>query len=175
MRLLPRMIVPLLGALLLHAPLAQADDAGDIQRLIGAGRLAEALARSSAAVASPTADARVRFLHGVVLMDLQRDAEAQRIFETLTQSHPQLPEPFNNLATLHARAGRWDLARAALETALRNDPRHALVRENLGDVYLQLALQSWRAASDAGRSDGLLRRKIRVAQDLSAPPPTNRP
>lgn len=166
----------LLIALSLPLP-ARADAAADILRLLNAGDLPAAVVRSSAAVAAPNADARVRFLHGVVLMDLQRDAEAQRVFESLTQTHPLLPDPFNNLAALHARAGRWDQARAALETALRNDPGHALARENLGDVYLQLAIAAWRAASDAGRNDGPLRRKIRVALELSAPPvstPTSR-
>jgi Flp pilus assembly protein TadD len=156
-------------ALLVATP-GRADTATEIQRLLNAGDLAGAFARSSAAMAAPAADARVRFLHGVVLMDLQRDAEALRVFESLTQTHPLLPDPFNNLAALHARAGRWEQARAALETALRNDPGHALARENLGDVYLQLALAAWRAASDAGRTDGLLRRKIRVAIELSTPP-----
>jgi Flp pilus assembly protein TadD len=151
----------------------RADAATDIQRLLNGGDLPGALARSTAAMATPNPDARLRFLHGVVLMDLQRDGEAQRVFEALTQSHPQLPDPFNNLAALHARAGRWDQARAALETALRNDPGHALARENLGDVHLQLALQAWRAASDAGRNDALLRRKIRVAVELSLPPATS--
>lgn len=161
----------LLATLLLLGPaLVRADAAADIQRLLNAGDLPAALARSTAAMAAPNPDARLRFLHGVVLMDLQRDAEAQRVFESLTQSHPQLPDPFNNLAALHARTGRWDQARAALEMALRNDPSHALARENLGDVHLQLAIQAWRAASDAGRNDGPLRRKIRVATELSLPP-----
>lgn len=151
---------------------ALADAALEIQRLLSAGNLNGALARSSAAVAAPNADARVRFLHGVVLMDLQRDGEAQRVFEALTQTHPQLPDPFNNLAALHARAGRWEQARVALETALRNDPSHVLARENLGDVHLQLALAAWRAASDAGHNHALLRRKIRVAVELAAPPAT---
>lgn len=166
----------LLAMTLLWLPVAaRADAVADVQRLLNSGDLSGALARSTAAMAAPNPDARLRFLHGVVLMDLQRDAEAQRVFESLTQSHPQLPDPFNNLAALHARAGRWDQARAALETALRNDPGHSLARENLGDVYLQLAIQAWRAASDAGRNDGQLRRKIRVAVELSLPPaPPNR-
>jgi Flp pilus assembly protein TadD len=161
----------LLATTLLWLPVAvRADAAADILRLLTGGDLAGALVRSTAAMAAPNPDARLRFLHGVVLMDLQRDAEAQRVFEALTHSHPQLPDPFNNLAALHARAGRWEQARAALETALRNDPGHALVRENLGDVYLQLAIQAWQAAAVAGRDDGQLRRKIRVAVELSQPP-----
>lgn len=161
--------------LLFLASAAAADDAADILRLINAGELPAALERSTRAAALPQADARVRFLHGVVLMDLRRDADAQRVFESLAQTHPQLPEPLNNLAALHARAGRWDQARVALETALRNDPHHGLARENLGDVYLQLALQSWRAAQQAGRDDGPLRRKIRVAEDLSYAPARSQP
>lgn len=145
---------------------ARADAANDVQRLIAQGNLPAALQRAEAGAKG--ADARLRFLHGVVLMDMQRDALALQMFTTLTQDYPQLPEPYNNIAAIHSRAGRWDLARVALETALRNDPSHLLVRENLGDVYLQLALASWQGSVRPERPDPILQRKIRVAIELVA-------
>lgn len=145
---------------------AHADAADDVQRLIAQGNLAGALQRAEAGAVG--ADARLRFLHAVVLMDLKRDADALQMFTLLAQDYPQLPEPHNNIAALHARAGRWDLARAALETALRNDPSHLLVRENLGDAHLQLALAAWQSAARPDRPDPILQRKIRVAVELIA-------
>jgi Flp pilus assembly protein TadD len=155
-----------LGLWLMAMP-AHADDVQDVQRLIAAGDLTGALRRADAALRAPASDARLTFLRGVVLMDLRRDDEAMAVFQAMTQQYPQLPEPYNNLASLHARAGRWDSARVALETALRNDPGHTLARENLGDVYLQLAIQSWRAVAAQAVPPPALQRKIRSASELA--------
>lgn len=149
-------------------PQARADETREVQRLMAAGDLPAALQRIDAALRSQRADARLAFLRGVVLMDLKRDDDAMAAFVAMTQQYPQLPEPFNNVAALHARAGRWDAARQALEAALRNDPGHLLARENLGDVYLQLALQSWRAAQARELPSPTLQRKIRSASELAA-------
>ncbi len=156
-----------LGLWLVAAP-ARADDVREVQRLIAAGDLSTALQRVDAALRAPRSDARLTFLRGVVLMDLRRDDEAIAVFQAMTQQYPQLPEPYNNLASLHARAGRWDPARIALETALRNDPGHALARENLGDVYLQLAIQSWQIVASQEAPPPALQRKIRAATELAA-------
>ena len=51
------------------------------------------------------------------------DAEAIAIFQRLTAGYPELPEPYNNLAVLYARQGDFDRRRAALEKALRANPR----------------------------------------------------
>jgi Flp pilus assembly protein TadD len=123
-----------------------------------------------AAAADPT-NPGPRFALGVLLIDRQDDAEALDLFVLLTQQFPSLPEPYNNIALLHARAGRWDAARVALEAALRNDPGHSVARENLGDVHLQLALQAWEVAASgatSGAAGPTLQRKLRLGRELAA-------
>jgi hypothetical protein len=61
----------------------------------------------------------------VVLMDLQRDDEAWRSSRELSQEYPELPDPYNNIALLHARAGRLEAWPAGAAGALRNDPATA--------------------------------------------------
>lgn len=122
-------------------------------------------ARQAAAAADPGNPAP-RFALGVLLLDRREDAEALALFTTMTQQFPSLPEPLNNIALLHARAGRWDAARAALEAALRNDPGHRVARENLGDVHLQLALQAWEAAA-GGAPGPALQHKLKAGRELS--------
>lgn len=141
----------------------RADVASDIQAALARGDASGALARSSAAMKTAEPGARVRFLHGVALLESGRHAEAMNAFVALTQDYPQLPEPYNNIAALHARAGEWGQARQALETALRNDPGNRIARENLGDVYLQLAIGAWREATVPERTEAGLARKIRYA------------
>ena len=164
---LPRLLA------LLALPLAAAvwaDEAAEVQRLVRAGELPAALARAERASAAEPGDAKLRFLNGVILMDLQRDAAALSIFERLTEDFPELAEPYNNIALLQARAGKLDEARAALETALRNDPTLRSARSNLGDVYLRLAMRAWEAVAAEAPGDAGLQRRLRVAREIVAQP-----
>jgi Flp pilus assembly protein TadD len=158
------------ASVLLPALPARAEDTTEIRALVAQGDLAGALARVEKAVAANPRDVQVRFLHGVVLMDLRRDDEALGLFERLAQEYPELPDPYNNMALLHARAGRLEAARQALETALRNDPGHPTARANLGQVYLMLAVRSWEGAVAAAPMDQPLRRKLDAARALLAAP-----
>ena len=140
--------------------------AADVQRAIDQGDAVRALALVAPALAAKPGDARLRFLQGVALFDLKRDAQALTVFAALAQDYPQLPEPHNNIAAIHARTGQWEQARAALELALRNDPSQTAARENLGDVYLQLALVQWSSAGSKTRPSQELQRKLRLAREL---------
>lgn len=131
----------------------------------GAGGPAPPSATSGTASST---DAELRFLHGVALMDLQRNAEAMAWFERMSQDHPELPDPFNNIALLHVRAGRLEPARQALETALRNDPSYRVARANLGLVHLMLAVQAWEQVVAAGPVEPQLLRRLEGARALLA-------
>lgn len=145
-----------------------ADDVAAVQQLQRSGDAAAALERAERAVAADPRNTRLRFLHGVLLLDAQRDDAAMAVFLRLSEDYPELPEPFNNMALLHARAGRLDAARQALETALRNDPGLSVARRNLGDIHLRLALQAWETAAQALPADTALQRKLQVARELAA-------
>jgi len=151
-----------------------------VQELLAAGQPHLALQRLEAREATAGADgavaagvdAELRFLRGVALMDLRRDAEALAWFERMTQDLPELPDPYNNIALLHVRGGRLEPARQALETALRNDPSFRVARANLGLVYLMLAVQAWDQVAASGPVDPQLARRLEGARALlSAPPP----
>jgi len=151
----------------LFAPLfARADEATDIRDLLARGDAAAALVRAEKAVATNARDAQSRFLLGVALMDLQRYVQALEHFTRMTQDYPDLPDPLNNVALLHARAGRAELARVTLEAALRADPSHRLARTNLGHVHLMLAVQAWEKAATLGTLDPDVQRRLEVARTL---------
>ncbi|MFN8894738.1 MAG: tetratricopeptide repeat protein, partial [Betaproteobacteria bacterium] len=61
--------------------LAAASLPDEVNSLLAAGRAAEALQRSEQALMVSPRDAQARFVHGVVLMELRRDAEALEQFE----------------------------------------------------------------------------------------------
>ncbi|MEK8050708.1 tetratricopeptide repeat protein [Ideonella sp. DXS22W] len=139
----------------------------DIEQQYRRGETVQALQRLEAALTSRPGDAAMRFLHGVLLADAGQAARASGVFAGLTQEFPDLPEPHNNLAVLQAAAGQLDAARISLETALQLDPQYRAAHENLGDVYLRLALRAYGQASDANRPDPLLQRKLQLARDLA--------
>ena len=155
----------LLTALLAGRP-AVADVVSDVHSLVAKGDLAAALRAADAAIQFNPSDAQSRFLRAVVLMDMQRSDEALAAFTGLSQEYPELPEPFNNIALLQVRAGRPELARQALETALRNDPSHRAARTNLGEVHLMLAVQAWQQVANSGPLDQRLVRKLDAARAL---------
>jgi tetratricopeptide (TPR) repeat protein len=162
---------PMLGCLaawlLLCLP-AAADTVSDVQGLIARGDLTAALQRAEAAARAEPRQAQPRFLRALVLLEMHRDGEAFDAFTQLSQDYPELAEPFNNLAVLHVRAGRIELARQALETSLRNDPTNRTARTNLGEVHLMLAVRAWEQAAAGGPLDPHLVRKLEAAQALIA-------
>lgn len=165
-----RLALALLGlcAALLCTTRTHADEAAEVRALVARGDLFAALARVEKATTASPRDVQLRFLQGVVLMDLKRDEEALAHFTRMAQDYPELPDPYNNIALLHARAARLEQARQALETALRNDPTHRTARANLGQVHLMLAVQAWELAAAGGPADGTLQRKLDAARTLVA-------
>lgn len=97
---------------------------------------------------------RVRVLHGILLVHEGRTGEAIDTFEALRRDHPDMTEPYNNLAVLHAQEGRLEDARTLLLEALERRP-DAVAWANLGDVYERLARRAWERAHalEAGTGD----------------------
>ena len=135
------------------------------------------MALADRAIAEQPRNAPVRFLRGVALMDLGRDTEALDAFTLLTQEHPDLPDPYNNIGLLQARAGRPEAALAALQEALRCDPGHRTARANLAQVLLMLAVKAWEQLARVGPVEPAIQRKLDAVRTLLAtvsPPGTAR-
>lgn len=145
-------------------------------RLARRGEPAAALAILDKQVADDPRDVRSRFLRGIVLSDLKRTPEAIEAFAALTREYPELTEPYNNLAVLHAGEGRYDEARRALEQALVASPQNATARANLGDIYVQLAREAYERALAADPKNRALRAKLTAIGELGrASPPESAP
>jgi tetratricopeptide (TPR) repeat protein len=125
---------------------AHADDLAGAQRLWLAGQKTQAVEQIEQALTRTPDDLQLRFALGVMRMELGDRAKAKIIFTRLTQDFPDLADPYNNLAVLHAAAGELDEAQSALEQALRLQPEHAQAQENLGDVLMRLALRAYQRA-----------------------------
>ena len=137
----------------------------EAQALLKEKRHDDAIKVLDAALRDNPRDPQLRFLYGLVLADKGDVAQAIDVFQQLTQDFPELPEPYNNLAVLHAGRGDLDQARVALENAVRALPSYALAHDNLGDVYLRMAVRSWEQAQKLAPSDALSR-KLGMARQL---------
>ena len=171
----PLLLATVFPALLALAALvgsgaARADDASEVRELASRGELAAALHRIEQAVAAHPRDAQLRFLHGVVLMDNQRDDAALALFTQMSQEYPELPDPYNNMALLLARAGRLEAALSAVQEALRVEPTHRTALANLGQVHLMLAVKAWAGLARSGPIDPALQRRLDGARALLASP-----
>jgi colicin import membrane protein len=148
---------------------ATTDELNEINRLHQSGGSAQALELADKLLASRPKDAQLRFAKGVILAELQRSAEAVAVFAQMTQDFPELAEPYNNLAAVHAARGEYDAARVALEQALRSNPAYATAQENLGDIYAMLASRSYAKALALEPGNGVLAQKLKVVKDLLGP------
>jgi len=156
------------GAQPLPAPVAAPSDAQQVEALVRERKLDEALKRADEVLAKNPRNVQVRFLRAVLLSDTGKAAEATIAFEAMTQEFPELPEPYNNLAVMHAAAGRYETARALLQRAIDVAPNYVTARENLGDLHLAIAADIYAQALKLEPANAALKTKLQLARDVSA-------
>lgn len=146
-------------------PLPQSDAAA-IAALMGKQQWEPALARADAFLARSPHDAQVRFQRGVILQELARAQDAIAAFEGLTQDYPELPEPYNNLGVLYAAQGKYEAARDQLRKAIVANPGYVTAYENLGDLYVAMAVASYQQAATFDPKNRTAPAKLALAREL---------
>jgi len=147
-------------------PVFAANSYEDASRLFKQGNYAGALERIETVIAANPRDARARFLKGLIYTEQNKPVEAIKVFTSLTEDYPELPEPYNNLAVLYASQGQYDKARNSLEMAIRTHPSYAIAHENLGDVYAKMASEAYDKALQLDRSNAAAQTKLAMIKDL---------
>ncbi len=168
------LLLALLGTAVPAAWAQAAGEHAEVGRLVRAGQYDQALQRVDRYLASQPRDPQMRFLRGVIQTESGQTTEAIATFLQLTQEHPELPEPYNNLAVIYASQSEFDKARAALEMAIRTHPGYAIAYENLGDVYAKLASQSYAKAQQLDAGNPRVAPKLNLIRGLF-PAPGARP
>lgn len=148
------------------------DNTPEIDASIAQKNWEASLTQLDARIASNPRDAQAKFKRGTVLAHLNRDDEAITAFTELTQTYPELPEPYNNLAALYAKQGRYAEARTALETATKVNPGYTLAYENLGDLYLRMANEAYRRAQSLGKASPTTTQRLADIQKVISPAKT---
>ncbi len=163
-----RRVCAAVAAALLAGGLAAQE--GAIERATRAaseGRLPEALSLLDAEIEG-NGSAEAQFVKGVVLARSGREAEAEEIFLELTRSHPDYPEPFNNLAVLYAERGEYERAVEILKLALATHSSYGTAYDNLTKVYGKLASRAYDRALGQESSDGTAGPDLRLLGGLES-------
>lgn len=151
--------------LIIHPAIA--DEFADVTRLMRSGQTAEAMVRIDAFLQKNPRDMQMRFVKGVALTEQGKTGEAIAVFTKLTEDHPDLPEPYNNLAVLFAGSGQYEKARTALDMAIRTNPSYATAYENLGDVHAKLASQAYDKALQLDSSNSNAKSKLTLLRNVA--------
>ena len=107
--------------------------------------------------------------HGVLSAREGDVREAIAIFEGLQRDHPDMFEPYNNLAVLYAKHDRLEDARNTLLVALERN-QEAVLYANLGDVYMNLARRAYICARELNTSEEVFPKLDKTMSPIPMPP-----
>ena len=127
-------------------PQMQSDLHDNVRKLLRQAKYPQALVLVEKSLKTNPNDPQMRFWQAFMLDQMGQTAEALSIYQSLTQDYPELAEPHNNLGVLYAAQGDYPRAKVAVEAALRANPNYAAAHENMGDLMVQMARQSYEQA-----------------------------
>jgi Tfp pilus assembly protein PilF len=124
----------------------------EVQKAMGQRKWDLALEQIDTYLQERPRDPQMRFWRARLLEQLQREDEAFVVYEELAQDYPELAEVQNNLGVMYAARRNLGQDTLAFENALRNNPRYATAHENMGDIFLHLARQSFAKSAELDRA-----------------------
>jgi len=150
---------------------ARADVSSDeIQGLVNQGKLQDALEQTNQQLSKDRGNVTFLFLKGLILTKSNQLEQARQVFERLTEQHPDLPEPYNNLAVVYAALGEFDKAGGELQKAINTHPGYATVHENIGDIYAKMASRAYNQALQLHGENKSAKTKLSLISDLFSLP-----
>lgn len=137
-----------------------------VNQLLDQGKVNEAAKMVQSHLKQNPSDVQMRFLQGVIAAEQQKYDQAIEVFTQLTQDYPTLPEPYNNLAVLHAAKGQERKAAQVLEQAIRTNPSYATAHENLGDLYARMASDAYAKALQLDSTRQAIQPKLALIKQI---------
>jgi Flp pilus assembly protein TadD len=162
-----RRLAGLCIALAFAASTALAQEASDIERQLSSGDERIAVEAIDRLLVQRPQDAELRFRKAVILTRFGRTAAAADQLTQLTIDFPDMAEPYNNLAVIQAAGGELERARTSLETAVKLSPSYSVAHQNLGDLYVELAKQSYARALQIEPTNGTLEPRLSALRQMT--------
>jgi tetratricopeptide (TPR) repeat protein len=127
----------------------------------------EAAARAGRPDADRT-DAERLFREGLRLAAANKTEAAIKVLSGLIQNYPLLPQPYVQLAALYVKQGKLPKAVEALRAAVERGLDDGAMQEQLGDLYLDLATQSYHSALKTANPSASVADKYSALQKLDS-------
>jgi len=140
----------------------------DVRKLLRQAKYPQALLLVNKQLATNPRDPQMRFWQGFIFEQLGQPDMALQVYLGLTQEYPELAEPFNNLGVLYAAKGDYPNAKASLDAALRANPNYAAAHENMGDLLVNMARQSYERSLTAEPKQRGISQKIEKLKPVLA-------
>jgi tetratricopeptide (TPR) repeat protein len=139
----------------------------DVRKLLRQAKYPQALLLVNKGLSTNPRDPQMRFWQGYIFEQLGQPDMAYKVYLDLTREYPELAEPHNNLGVIYASKGDYPNAKASLDAALRANPNYAAAHENMGDLLLNMARQSYeRSLSLEPKQRGIAQKMDRLAPVL---------
>jgi tetratricopeptide (TPR) repeat protein len=113
-------------------------------------------------------DAEPQFREGLRLAAANKTEEAIKVFSGLIRNYPLLPQPYVQLAALYVQQGKLSKAVEALRAAVERGLDEGAMHERLGDLYLDLATQSYHSALKTGHPSAAVADKYSALEKLDS-------
>mgnify|MGYP000001540524 FL=1 len=140
----------------------------DVRKLLRQAKYPQALLLVNKGLSTNPRDPQMRFWQGYLFEQLGQPEMAYKVYLDLTREYPELAEPHNNLGVIYAAKGDYPNAKASLDAALRANPNYAAAHENMGDLLLNMARQSYeRSLSLEPKQRGITQKLERLTPVLN--------
>jgi len=117
-----------------------------MQQLITQKRFVDAASTGEQLLEQNPSHSQTRFLTAYAYQMSAQTEQAIRLYQSLIEDNPQLPEPRNNLAMIYLGQGDYDRASQLLVEALNTHSSYAIAYDNLSQVYKGIASEAYRRA-----------------------------
>lgn len=99
-----------------------------------------------------------RFQYATILSLTQKTDRAIEEYHKILRDYP-LPEIYNNLGVIYSQQGLYEKALQSFQEAIHINPKYNIAIENLGDLYVKLAAQTYKnvLANDIGNDSSMLK------------------
>ena len=125
-----------------------------------------ALEKIKKGLRSSPGEPRLLFYKGVTEAKVNQIDEAINTYNNLINRHPNLPEPYNNLAVIYAERQELDLAKETLEKAIKTNSSYSVAHVNLGDIYTQMATNAYNMAFEIDKDNKIAKNKLKLITEL---------
>lgn len=116
----------------------------DVNSLIMSGNYNLAMQKVNNKLIDHPQNMTARFQYATILSLTQKTDAAIEEYNKILKDYPSLFEVNNNLGVLYASQGLYEKAEASFQDAITTNPKYNTALENLGDLYIKMAMQSYK-------------------------------